>query len=832
MADVVVSSAPRERIATQQAADGGARPNWEAMLAGAVLLLAALLRLARLDSMQYREDDDALWTIVTRMARTGHIPITGMHSSIGLPNGPFQALLLAPFGSVGAGPALMAAGVGMLNVLAVACVYGFTRDFFGRRVALVAILLAAVNPWAVVLSRRLWGDDMVALFAVLTLWMLCRWLCLGHDRLLPVAAASLAIATQVYIVGLECLVSALLALALGIRRLPRRWTLLALVVFVALSAPYAVGAALARAPALATIASTQGTPAVIDLSAARYALELASEEGYQAFAMQGGSRLDATSGVPAMVGVLARLLYLLGLATGLWTVWRGPGKLNAAPRAVHLLLLTAVAVPILALLRHAVPVYPYYLVTTFPAPYVYQALGLRRLWQWTGHLAAPARWLARRTLALGGGALVATPLALAATFFSVIGQYWPAAIYGMPWSMTTHLVDQTMQLQQRFGARRVLVPVAGQELNVLDRVLVQRGAPAQEFDDQRLMVLSAEKALYLAVGNDPAQHYLATHYADYLVHQEQLPGAGVPARWYLLPGSVALTPLPAGTTALNWVYRSDRQPLLRLEGVQLPARAQAGTSITATAYLTPLLRPDATVPDFSVFLHLLNSQGRTVAGQDQPALSSQVWRPGDRIVQWFTVPIPAGTTAGLVRSTLGMYSVGVPGHPVINPLTVFDAGRHRLGTAGTGPALLLPPAPPMPPAYPLAAHFAQGITLQGDDVQRQGSALTVTLHWLAGAAMPVNYTVYVHLLDASGRLVAQHDGQPDQGAFPTSFWRPGDRLADVHTLVLPAGLLPGTYQLEFGLYDGRTLQRLAVTSGQPRQAVQLPAGQNAGISPR
>ncbi|HEV7216221.1 MAG TPA: glycosyltransferase family 39 protein, partial [Chloroflexota bacterium] len=348
--------------------------------------------------MQYREDDDALWNIVTRMVHTGRIPLAGMHSSIGLPNGPFQALLLAPFGWIDAGPALMTAGVGMLNVLAVALVFGFARDFFGRRVALVAALLIAVNPWAVVLSRRLWGDDMVAPFAVLALWMLCRWLCRGSDRLLPVAAAALAIVAQVYIVGLECLVTGVLALALGIRRLGRRWTLAAALVIVALSAPYVVGAALARAPALATISRGDSSQAVVDFAAARYAFDLASEEGYQAFAMQGGSRLDATSGLPAVVGALARLLYALGLATGLWTVLRGPGKLNAAPRAVHLLLLASVTVPVMALLRHAVPVYPYYLVTTFPAPYLYQALGLRQLWRWASRMAATARRFARGVL--------------------------------------------------------------------------------------------------------------------------------------------------------------------------------------------------------------------------------------------------------------------------------------------------------------------------------------------------------------------------------------------------------------------------------------------------
>jgi len=138
--------------------------NREALLATGLLLVAAILRLARLDQVQYREDDDELWNIVTGMVHSGQVPLTGMHSSLGLPNGPFQALLLAPFAWIGASPPLMTVGVGFLNVLAVALVYGFARDFFGRGVALLALLLVAVSlvswfAWSAWSLRDVWGSS-------------------------------------------------------------------------------------------------------------------------------------------------------------------------------------------------------------------------------------------------------------------------------------------------------------------------------------------------------------------------------------------------------------------------------------------------------------------------------------------------------------------------------------------------------------------------------------------------------------------------------------------------------------------------------------------------
>lgn len=787
-----------------------------------VLGVAAFLRLACLPMVQYREDDDELWNIVSRIAHTGQIPVAGMHSSIGLPNGPFQALLLVPFGWVDASPALMTAGVGMLNLLAVALVYGFVRDFFGRRVALLAMLLVAINPWAVVLSRRLWGDDMVAPFAVLALWALSRWLCRCRSRLLPVAAAALATLAQVYIVGLECLATAGVALLLGGRRLRSRWTLVAILVFAALTGPYVAGAVLPRVQSLAGITGTSGTPAPFDLTAVRYALDLASEEGYQAFAMQGGSHVDATSGLPALVGIVARLLYLLGIAIGLWSVLRGAGPLRAAPRVVHLLLLVWIAVPILALLRHAVPVYPYYLVTTFPAPYVYQALGLQHLWRWAARLGRRYRRSGQAIVLVAGGALVAVPLALAAVFFSVMGQYWPAAIYGMPWGLSDQLARETMQLQQRYHVARVLVPQSNQELNVLYRLLVQRGAPAEEFDDQRMVVLSAEPGLYLAIGDAPAQRYLAATFPQEVVQQERLPGAGVMVRWYMLPANAGGAPLPAETTALNWTVTPDDRKLLQLDSVQIPARLVSGTTVTAALTMTPVGKPGTDIPDFSVYLHLIDQNGRAIAGQDQPMLPSGVWHPGDRIIQWFTLALPASTAPGVLHTALGLYSVGLPDHPVINALTLRDAANHDMGTSGVGPSLVVPPPPPAQPAHPLALRFTGGITLQGDDLRQSGQTLTVTLHWLADVTVTQSYTAFVHVLDPTGKLVAQHDGQPADGRFPTSFWRPGDHIADVHVITLPPGLAPGGYSLEIGLYNSLTLQRLAPTTGEAEQVVMLP----------
>jgi hypothetical protein len=89
-------------------------------------------------------------------------------------------------------------------------------------------------------------------------------------------------------------------------------------------------------------------------------------------------------------------------------------------------------------------------------------------------------------------------------------------------------------------------------------------------------------------------------------------------------------------------------------------------------------------------------------------------------------------------------------------------------------------------------------------------SLEARLYWQAGAPVRENYTVFVQLLDDSGRLVAQHDGQPLYGYLPTSDWPPGEVIPDRHALRLPQAFAPGRYQLIAGMYRLATLERLPV----------------------
>ncbi len=95
---------------------------------------------------------------------------------------------------------------------------------------------------------------------------------------------------------------------------------------------------------------------------------------------------------------------------------------------------------------------------------------------------------------------------------------------------------------------------------------------------------------------------------------------------------------------------------------------------------------------------------------------------------------------------------------------------------------------------------------------RPGGTVTVDLKWDTLQPLAADYSVFVHLYDSAGRLVAQHDSPPQGGARPTSSWTPGRPTPDFHGLHVPVGAV-GPLTLRVGLYEAVSGRRLPLTDG-------------------
>jgi 4-amino-4-deoxy-L-arabinose transferase-like glycosyltransferase len=108
--------------------------------------------------------------------------------------------------------------------------------------------------------------------------------------------------------------------------------------------------------------------------------------------------------------------------------------------------------------------------------------------------------------------------------------------------------------------------------------------------------------------------------------------------------------------------------------------------------------------------------------------------------------------------------------------------------------------------------WKRGVELRNVEMPREvfaGDTITVTLTWHALEQMEKPRTVFLHLLDEQGQIVAERNAQPLDGKFPINGWVRGDWIRDPKQIVL-AGVPPGTYRLEIGIWDEETWQRLGV----------------------
>ncbi|MGC8780994.1 MAG: glycosyltransferase family 117 protein [Anaerolineae bacterium] len=251
---------------------------------------------------------------------------------------------------------------------------------------------------------------------------------------------------------------------------------------------------------------------------------------------------------------------------------------------------------------------------------------------------------------------------------------------------------------------------------------------------------------------------------------------------------------------------------------QRPAATRFGDAIELVGYdiEPPLLSPGATTTvrlhwrplgrldrDYTTFVHLVNAEGRVIGASDhRPGgvyYPTSFWKSDETLVDAHTFTLAGDLGKPPYAVEVGLYTVGPALRHLGQPQRIGVVGRAR-------PADRLPDDVAQRPD----AIFGGQIALRGFATEWTGHRLTIHFYWQAVAAATADYTVFVHLLDANGKIAAQYDGQPAGGEFPTRAWPVGDLLADVVVLDLPTDLPAGVYRLVAGLYDATTGARLAL----------------------
>ncbi len=99
-----------------------------------------------------------------------------------------------------------------------------------------------------------------------------------------------------------------------------------------------------------------------------------------------------------------------------------------------------------------------------------------------------------------------------------------------------------------------------------------------------------------------------------------------------------------------------------------------------------------------------------------------------------------------------------------------------------------------------------------------GQVLPVALTWRANAPLTANHKIFVHAVDETGAVVAQHDAQPLNDLRPMTSLPAGEDILDHHGLALPEGFA-GKLRIVAGIYDPETRARVKTDDG--RDAVEI-----------
>ncbi len=185
----------------------------ESILVAVIIIVSLFLRLYRIDEfMTFLGDEGRDVRVVRDLITKGNLVFIGPQTSIGnMYLGPLYYYMMAPAlflsGLNPVGPAIMNALLGTMTVF---LTYFLGRRWFSKTAGIIAALLYAISPVAIIYSRSSWNPNPMPLFALICIWGIYEVWQNKKYFWLSVVGLSYAFALQMHYLGL------LLAPVLGI----------------------------------------------------------------------------------------------------------------------------------------------------------------------------------------------------------------------------------------------------------------------------------------------------------------------------------------------------------------------------------------------------------------------------------------------------------------------------------------------------------------------------------------------------------------------------------------------------------------------------------------
>ena len=520
-----------------------------------ILLIAAFLRLYRIDTVIFSEDQ----AVVFQMARDAFVhglwPITSNRASLGNINFPLVVYSFMVPAAFSSNPLWAEVMVGLLNTIAVLLTYFFTRRYYGRLAGTIVGFLYATSVMTIAYSGDIWPQNLLPPLVMLFLFCLFKGVVERRQGWLFPAILLLGILYQLH--GSSLLLAGLLLASCIFAFKTIRWheILLATVVLGVMCSPYLFWEWQNHFADVEILLKASKTPARLDLDAWGF---------YKSFLspyMQDGSRADLLPTDPHSILVDSPLRHLRSslcleyalmpwlllcgvVTTALLALWPQPHRQTGEEIArtasrvggirgwlsdlwvtpdrqgLLLLLIWQVLLPT-TLFHHSITLFPHYFIIFLPGQFILIGIFIakaidfvqshRPKWKRIVHYA-----LASLIVCIIGAQLIGSVSAL---IDRVNGNFDGQATFPVVYNDLTsmqHALQEADQLAQERHIHRIYVATNFSTASAIHYLMEQERTPIMAFDDRHCVVLpsaSAGPVILLSQSSDPQVNAILDHYA-------------------------------------------------------------------------------------------------------------------------------------------------------------------------------------------------------------------------------------------------------------------------------------------------------------------------------
>lgn len=621
---------------------------------GLILLIAAILRLGEPSIVEFLHDEAMLSLMALDVLDSGDLPLTGINSSVGIPNPPISVyVMMIPYALSG-DPLFATLFIAALNVIGVGLLWGIAHRYLHPTTALIAGLTYAVSPWAILYSRKIWAQDYHTPFVLLAVLLGLYGFIEGKRWAQALCLPVLLLGLQIHFAAWALLPLWLVLLWVGRRRLSWIAVLISIILAGLTLLPYltALLNLLQTDPVRVTNALTSdGRGAGLSLSsdALTYYARLATGYGLETWiAPQNQADLLNAVPPPPLLWFIIGGFMLIGLLGSV--IWQ-----RTRPYAA--LLLAWVLLPLVLFTPTWTAIYPHYFIASIPAFCLLAGVGVA----WLLHLLqthAQQVIMPRfsRGIVLAAFCVLLLLQALwwrgALRFVDVV--YTPPEGFGTPFhylqAVRTALGD----------TRDVLVVSDGYWLlydqePVIWSVMLHRSAECvRTITGDGVAVFPNHPFSVLVAFNAPEERLRGLYETGEPLHFPLRAGEGE----YLLYTYDA---------APEW----DGPPLTSIQPVQFENGAQlTGYALTANRMYLRWSLPGRVARDYQYFGHFLDANGERIGQRDSSLWPGRYWCVGDTLITWGESDLPQATQTLRV----GMYTLE-PGGGFRNSSIVDNAGN-------------------------------------------------------------------------------------------------------------------------------------------------------------